>query len=56
MPVNWQQFIGIQENKANISDFLSNELMTMADQYPGFEIGTSGGFDDIKEANTIVWS
>lgn len=43
IPVDWNAFIDLDENKANLTHFLSEELERQIHQY-GWEIVISGGF------------
>ena len=45
IPDDWNKFLEMDENKANLTQFLSNELERNVHQY-GQEIVISGGFDD----------
>ncbi len=48
MPADWHSFIEMDENKANLTQFLSTELERHVIQY-GLEIVLSVGFDDAEK-------
>lgn len=49
LPSNWKQFIDLPENKADLSRFLSEQIMLKADALDA-EIVTAGGFTEIQSA------
>ena len=52
MVVSWKQFIDLPENKANLAQFLSEQLMLRSKTLPGYEVVVSGGFLDTKSVQT----
>lgn len=49
---NWDRFIVVEENKANLAHFLSTEKSQRYGTHPGRELVVSGGFREILK----VWS
>ncbi|KAK2554918.1 hypothetical protein P5673_023601 [Acropora cervicornis] len=49
---NWDRFIVVEENKANLAHFLSTEISQRYGTHPGRELVVSGGFREILK----VWS
>ena len=53
LPQVWPQFLGLDENKANLAAFLSEYIMTQGVNLPNaFEIVTSGGCEDAETAKS----
>ena len=47
LPANWKQFIDLAENKANLIEFLSDQILIKAkDALQTGELITAGGFAD----------
>ena len=53
MPANWNSFIVMDGNKANLTQFLSMELERHVIQY-GLEIVISGGFADAERVASVA--
>ena len=46
-PTNWKQFIDLTDNKANLANFLSTQMMIAVRQsHPTYELITAGGFHE----------
>ena len=53
LPQAWEQFIAMDEYKADLAHILSEALTSMAHQLPQhFELVTSGGFNDILKSTS----
>ncbi|KAG0711729.1 hypothetical protein GWK47_020003 [Chionoecetes opilio] len=47
LPANWKQFMDLPENKANLTKFISNQMMLEAKKSrPTCELITAGGFEE----------
>ena len=51
LPCNWKGFMALDDNKKNLAEFLSNELLKVETK-EHCEIVVSGGFSDIKRVGT----
>ena len=49
LPENWKRFLGMNENKVNLANFLSDQLVE-AGQGIQKELVVSGGFKEISKA------
>ncbi len=52
LPTNWKQFIDLPENKTNLSEFLSSQLMIKAQSLNGYEVIVAAGFADIEDTRS----
>jgi len=53
LPQVWVQFIALDENKADLANFLAEEIIKKGKDLPGrFELVTGGGFTDVTDARS----
>lgn len=54
LPCNWKKFLALPENKSNLAEFLSDELIRQAVSFGSCELITAGGFTDTDTAKSSI--